>query len=124
MISDSDTDSEESDAPLPPVPPAAQRDIDSEDLEEGDEGVFEVKELLKKCQDKKGRMIYLVQWSPVEQYPEPTWEPYSSISQCKEALAAFRKKEKQQRAANEEPGDGANKEAGAGGGVVNHTNSP
>ena len=68
-------------------------DSHSDDLALHDEGVFEVKELLEK-RVSKGKTWYLVQWSPVEQYPEPTWEPYKSISQCNTLLRQFRKREK------------------------------
>jgi len=71
-------------------------DSHSDDLASHVEGVFEVKELLEK-RVAKGKTWYLVKWSPVEKYPEPTWEPYKSVSKCKTLLRQLRKREKDKR---------------------------
>ena len=102
MVSSCD---EDSDAPM-----LFSDDSDSDGT--GDEDLYEVKELLEKKKDVKGKMWYRVQWAPVEKYPDPTWERYPAISKCREALAVFRKKMKEIEAAEAAGGGGS---GGAGG---------
>ena len=57
------------------------------------EPYYEVGKLLKRR--KRGRRVeYLVQWKPIDQWPDPTWEDSSSLLSCPEVVDAFNKNNK------------------------------